>query len=222
MYGLKQFGRMRRRRFNKRYPRTGYALKKFGQYTGLQKQVNILKSLINVEKKYVDTNQDQNIDNTWSVIPISLMGEGNDSTQRNGRKVKADSVYLNGQITIDPDATKTTFRCVILIDKGQDGTGVTSADVFQVDNDLQSPLNKQNAGQRFVILYDRFVDLSINGVETKTIRVFRKLNHHVNYLGTGATQSDEGPGNMFMLLLSNEPTEAPLFHYYVRFNYIDN
>ena len=210
------FGKRNRRRWARRVN----TYKKAGSQ--LYKDVRYLKSLVNVEKKFRDLNQDINVTNTATVIPVSLMPQGDDWDQRNGRRVKAYSFWLQAQVTIDPSATKTNFRIVVFIDKNPDGESVTSAELFQVSNDLQSPLNKANAGSRFKILCNRFIDLSINGVETRTIKIWRKLNHHVNYLGTGETNGDMGPGNMYMYVISNEPTAAPLFHYYSRFSYIDN
>jgi len=178
--------------------------------------------LVNSEKKFHDTNQDTSISNTSTIVPISLMDQGDDWNQRNGRRVKAQSVYLNGQITINPSATRTNFRCVIFWDRNPNGANVTASALMAVADDLQSPLNKSNAGSRFVVIYDRYFDLSINGVETRTVRVYRKLYHHVNYLGPGDTTGNLGPGNIFMLLLSNEATNTPVFHYYIRFSYTDN
>lgn len=211
-----------------RYPRTRKFVgkKRYDNYARgvgqLKKDVRMIKDTINVEKKYLDVNQDTNITNTGTVVPISLMGQGDDVSERNGRRIKAYSEFLRGQITIDPSATKTTFRYIIVRDNNPNGANISFTDVLEGGTDLQSPLKKQNAGMRFKVLCDRTVDLSINGVETKSVYFFRRLYEHVNFLGTGSTAGNLGPGAYFLMLLSNEPTAAPLFHYWNRFSYVDN
>lgn len=223
VYGLRSFANKRRRRFDRKYPYSGAALNSLGKMTGMQKQINVIKSLINVEKKVLDTNADPTPSNTASIVTLSNVAQGDDYNQRNGRKIKADSIYLNGQVRIENTAAKeTVLRVIIFIDSESDGETPTAAELLQDGTDLQSPLNYAYAGTRFKVLMDRYLLVSSNGPQNKAIKFYRKLGHHVSYLGTGATSGNMGTGNIYMLLMSNEPTNTPTFSYWARFRFIDN
>ena len=195
------------------YGRAGYQL---------YKDVKMLKGLVNTEVKVNDINQDITVSSTMTVIPLSLVPEGTDYNERTGRKVRAKSIYLNAQVRINSSATATTFRYILFWDKDSDGESVTSAELLQVANDLQSPLNYATAGSRFKILRDGNVDLSIDGQRVKTIKCFRRMGQHLTFLGDGSTTGSLGSGQVYMALISNETTNVPDFNYYTRFRFIDN
>ena len=114
--------------------------------------VNKVRKLINAEKKVLDINQDTTASSTQTIVPLSLVPLGDDYNQRTGRKVLSQSIYLNSQVKMNSSATATTFRVILFWDKDSDGENVTSAELLQVANDLQSPLNFTYAGSRFKIL----------------------------------------------------------------------
>ena len=150
------------------------------------------------------------------------MAQGDDYNQRNGRKIKAQSIFLNGQVKINSSASETTMRVIIFWDKDSDGETATASELLQDGGDLQSPLNYANAGSRFKVIYDRNFSLSSNGPQIKNVYCYRRLYHHITYLGTGSTSGNNGTGTLFMLLMSNEPTNTPTFNYWARFRYTDN
>jgi len=214
--------------YRPKYPRVARIVGK-GRYKNyskglgqLRKDVGILKSLVNTEIKVKDINQDTIASSTMTIVPLSLVPEGTDYNERTGRKVRAKSIFLRSQVRINSSATATTFRCILFWDKDSDGENVTSAELLQVADDLQSPLNYATAGSRFKILADRTVDLSIDGMRVKSIYCFRKMFQHVTYLGDGASTGSLGSGQVYMAFMSNETTNVPDFNYYTRFRFIDN
>jgi len=96
-----------------------------------------------------------------TAILLNGIAEGDDNTERNGRKVNIVSVDCkilhNGAAVSQP----TTVRTVLIWDNNSQGVAPLTGDIFTnlSSNWLNAPFNVDNEN-RFTILYDRRIMLS--------------------------------------------------------------
>ncbi len=88
--------------------------------------------------------------------------QGLDYNQRVGDSIKLQRLTVRGRVNINPAATNSLVRIMVVRDLAQNGTAPVSGDVLQVSGSVGAPLsnvlwiNKD----RFSILYDELFALS--------------------------------------------------------------
>lgn len=190
------------------------------------KQIKYIKRELAPEKKVLDIDSDIFIDNTdWYIIPTSLMAEGTEYNTRIGRKIRAKSIFIRGQFRMNQGATATTCRMIIFYDKASNGSVPQASAVMQDVRDLQSPLDVDNSGTRFIVLKDKTVDLSINGDQVKSFYVYKKLKHLITFNGSSNTSSELTTGHVYVMFLCNETSASDKrasVNFWSRFTFTDS
>lgn len=185
----------------------------------------VVKKYVNTEYKHHDVTQSgTGVDTTGAIIPMTLIAQGDDFEDRNGRQIKIISMTGNMNVTQNSSATNTQLRAILFIDKEQNGTIplVSGVDDGVLDSANVYSLRNMNQTRRFVTLFDKIFSLSATGSTNSTIRRYKKLMLKVRYDGTAASQANQKENNIYLLLLSNEATNTPTVKYQFRFRYIDN
>lgn len=188
---------------------------------GLLKTVGTIASLVNSEANFHDvTNSNVVVAPTGSVIPLSQTSQGDDYNNRTGRSILGKDIFARYLIKrSDADAS---VRVIIFVDKDQQGTDPTPGDVLQSATML-SPLNKNYAGSRFVILEERCYSLSAGGMTEVCDKIYIPYSNHIKYKGTQANENDQASGNVFMLVIGSALVgSAPTIDYYNRIQFYDN
>lgn len=190
----------------------------------------MLKSLINVETKFIDTSLGGVLmpSATPSIIPLTLCSTGTNDETRNGNFIKAKSnslkftLAINSTTPLDADC-----RIMIVLDKVSNGTVPLATDILDNLGGLTPTLahyNGDNAGSRFVILYDKRFQLDTVNRRLIDGSTYLKLNHHVKFDGNGSVIADATTGHMYLVYMSNIGAVAsqPSISYSNRFYFIDN
>lgn len=190
----------------------------------------MLKSLINVETKFIDTSLGGVLmpSATPSIIPLTLCSTGTNDETRNGNSIKAKSnslkftLAINSTTPLDADC-----RIMIVLDKVSNGTVPLATDILDNLGGLTPTLahyNGDNAGSRFVILYDKRFQLDTVNRRLIDGSTYLKLNHHVKFDGNGSVIADATTGHMYLVYMSNIGAVAsqPSISYSNRFYFIDN
>lgn len=189
----------------------------------LWKDVKWLKSVINVEKKVLDTALlNQVILNTGQVVWMSTITTGTAYNQRTGMVVKASNISLRMNLTYNSAGTDNQQLRVVLIYNKSLTQGVTPAigDILQNINTPLSPYNLDNVGD-YVVLYDHKYDLDSQRPQ-KQCNVYRKLHHHIRWDVSGDAIADTETGHIFLFLLSDQAANGPSVDIYSRLRYVDN
>lgn len=189
-------------------------------YTAL-KIAQGVSSLVNAELKYHDQSMLNTPDDSGTVDFLSGIPEGDDNTQRNGRSIRAKSIYLTGSVAQNASATETIVRIIVFRDKSGAGTPPIVLDVLSV-TDVTSPLNVDTAGNRFQILSDQRFQFSNSGSKIAWIKRYIPLNFHINYLYTDGTPGSCGTNAIYVIMISNETTNPPGVELNARIQFIDN
>ena len=220
-------------RYGRRYTATksaytrGYATyKKFANnsYNVANKALtlaNKVKRLINVEFKTHDIANTFAVSSAGVINTLSFIDQGSDDNERDGNKIRAKSFLFRAYGEHDSAGEPAQLiRVIIFRDNMQRGAVPAVTDVLETANVL-SPLNKDGDG-RFTVLHDRMITVTSDKSQAFT-KKYRAIDFHLNYTGTTGIAANMGPGNIYLLAVSNEPSaNYPDLVFNFRLRYIDN
>ncbi len=180
----------------------------------LQKQVNKNSRILNRrEMGRLRVTMDSTPDTTAVVQNISFIQTGDDVSQRQGRKIHAESISVSGSIRKAATSTGDTVRLLIFRDNLGTTTAPTLTDLFSDEDDFfnnKHRLINEQPMKRFSILWDKYIILneSFDGEITQaSFKFSKKLNFPILY--TGAANTDEGKNSLWLLTGSNEASLVP-------------
>lgn len=188
----------------KKYRKKGSGV---GGYATASKALTLAKrvySMVDPERKYIDTDISQTIDSTGFVQCLVQLGQGDTAEQRTGNSIKLESLVFKGALSFDTGTTSnnTFFRLIVLIDTSHQGVAPAITDVLD-SSSTTSLLNLNNRG-RFVILYDKLFTLNDYRL-SRQFQYYKKLNLHVRYSGTTNTVASVGKNAIYMIGFSTIP-----------------
>lgn len=219
-YGRRNYNR-RRGRFRSRKP---WYKKKYSAMEVASKAWSAakwLKSMVNVERKVLQTTNNTSISTVPAVTHLSAIPQGDTQSQREGNSVKAIYLGIRSTITCNISATSGSFnRIVVVLDTQQVGdTSPSWSDVF-TSPDARSFLNPNTLG-RFKILYDKVHNLTLGGnYENKYVEINIPLQHHLRYNGTAS--SDIQKGGLYYMVVGDQGTNTTTHNMNSRLRYVDN
>lgn len=193
------------------------------QLVKLARDVYLLKKLINVEYKSLRTAWTADPSTTGAVLSLSALAQGDDFSDRQGRKIKLFSIRHTGRVSLHASATNTFGRFAVIRDNLGSTTAPTIADVYGSAANFLGNISKDDDPQtnaRFSILYDKWWTLNSATQENLEISSYRKIGSHITYTGVAAT--DEGKGNLYLMSVSSEATNDPSVLVVTTIKFIDN
>lgn len=209
----------RRRKFNKKYPRISKYSGILGKVTGLNREVNFIKGIVNAERHFTDVDAGASPDTGGTVILISPIGNGTDNNQRIGLSVLGNYLRIEGSWKLNPEGTNpTVMRTIIFCDTSNQGVTPDPSDLLEIV-DVNGPKNVINQ-KRFSVLRDIKVGLSPNGNEVVNKKIYIKTRWHVKFSGDLSTDTKEN--NIYILHISDQTTNLPTVSMYTRFAFYDN
>ena len=183
-----------------------------------------VKKLLNVEFRHHEAEVTINPSTSGLVSNLSLVAQGDASTQREGNSFRAKSLTLRGTDTANSSATSpTVVRHIIFQDLQQQGTAPTPSNVLKALN-VNSNLNIVDFPKRFKVLRDWTTDLSTvsAGRGNQSYKYHIKLDSVLKYDGPGGTAAEQRYGQLYHLTLSNQSTNTPTCSLYHRLRFVDN
>jgi len=171
------------------------------------------------ELKYIDTYiSELFLDGAAPVVPLNLVAEGDDNTNRNGRLINCISLEVRGTITSTTGGSTgvedNVVRCVLVWDNAPNGAAlVTAADIFTVISPSIVPTSESlplvDRSSRFSILSDDSIALGFvvsGAVSSPTSAAYHKyirLNAATKFSGTGALITAIQNGAVYMVFMSD-------------------
>lgn len=205
-------GTYRRRGRGRRYTRraTTSSSTNWGQLARkAYSTAKFVASIVNAEKKFYDTNVAlTNIDNLgFQIFALSLMVQGDDENQRNGRSIKGQSLVVRLLAQLQSAADSSLFRVVIIRDKAASTSiAPTASDIFQTTSSNIAPISPRNlltgAAERYDIVWDKCYQMDTNNNTIQKVMKNIPLNSHIHYTGTSNTAADAGNGNLYVMFVS--------------------
>lgn len=187
----------------------------------LYRQVRALAELINVERKVAESSFSGSVNTSGNLVLLNGLTLGDTKYTRDGQSIKMNSILMRWTASLNASATRTTMRVIIFVDKQANAAAPTIANVLDSVS-TYSPMNL-DYGSRFRIMYDRFLTLDDVNTAFRHGKVFKKLNFHCKYdTSNNGDITDITTNSVYLLLLSNEPTNTPSFAMDCRMRFIDN
>lgn len=198
-------------------------MKRWTSFKTLANNVMWLKRLVNVEIKKYDANvAAASVPSTGTVYPLHEIAQGDTDQQRNGLSIKPLTILIKYTCLNNATAVTTNTRVLLVKDLQQVAdTNPAVGDILDgsVAPLYQAPLNNASVG-RFKILKDFNIILDNARSNRKDGKIFAKLFGHIRYNGVNAT--DIQKNGYYLVLVSDQPTNAPLFLFNERLSYADN
>ncbi len=175
------------------------------------KDIKTLKQMVKTSNKIFDKTIISVVTDSATVVNLSDISQGDDQDNREGNRIRLLHLLMRYSVQSNAASNVSALRVMILIDNEQDGVLPTPTQVLQVAGDYLSPLNRTSFG-RFKVLYDRVHNVNI-GTNNEFInaKVFKKLNKNCFYEAASGADTSSRKGNIYLMLLSNEPTNGPTF-----------
>jgi hypothetical protein len=190
--------------------------------------LNEIRKLINIETKFVDTVSGLAAATQSGVVTcVSQLAQGLTSTDRVGDSIRLQHIEVRGTIIINAAATNTTVRVLVFRDLDGYGTAPTGADVLENVGGTVAPNSpyRFNRRERFSILYDEMFQVqSILAQGTSSAAFYYSSAHegHVKYLAATASAAANGKGSVYVMAISEEPTNTPTYDFYSRILFTDD
>lgn len=158
--------------------------------------------------------------NTGTVLHLTATSQGDTDSGRTGNSIFVRNLLLNLNIQTNLSNLNNQFLRLILFQDTQQIADTTPSTTDLLAGSFpNSPLNQANAG-RFKILKNWEFSLTTGVNNTRVIKKYFKLWHHVRY-NAGAT-TDIQKGGLYLLALSDQATNPPVMGYYAKIGYHDN
>ncbi len=185
-----------------------------------------IKASLNVEYKnhdlaFVNT---AIVDGVGNIVQLSNIPQGDTGESRDGSNVKITSIYIKGIFVLNPSATTSQYRILLIEDKQTNQAIYATADVLTTvvnKHSIVSPLNLDNQF-RFKVLYDKMFDLSITGRQSRTFKIYKKVNRRLRFDGSVPDITDLRSSSYSLLLIGSEATNAPTCLFESRLRFVDN
>lgn len=175
--------------------------------------------MINSEQKKRITTNSITPTASGSILNLCQIAQGDDEDNRTGNRVLLHSIYFKAVATIHASATDTYVRVIFFVDKQNDGSAPTVADVLELASVLGF-LNPDNT-ERFGIIKDDVYHLSQDQGKSGTyMKQYIDCNFHVDFDGTA--EGDTNTNCVYMLVISTEATNTPTFTYNFFKKWYDN
>lgn len=190
------------------------------------RSLRLVRSMINVEKHYADVGSNTAITSTGATFShlCNGIGTGDDFNSRTGRSILSKSLQVKYSLNIHASAVNTWVHWAIVVDKNPDSATACSHDaVYGASSTYLSMIDRANEGDRFVILrqYDTKLDNKASPTVVGTDYIDLS-NIHCLYDGTGATIASIEKNAIFVVAVSNEPTNTPTLTLNTRYSWFDN
>ncbi len=182
-------------------------------------------SLLNAEAKHVDFQNSATITTTPVLYFFSGIAQGDSVSARDGNSVKLKGGLLKLCLTISTAATATTVRLLVVCDTRNPGSAPTASTIYDTSVvRANGNINVDSEPNRFVVLYDHLVSLDTASrrqfILDLALEALRDM--HLTFSGTDATISSVRGPAMYIVMQSNEATNAPAYDISTRLWYVDN
>lgn len=210
--------RYRRKRrvawYNKRYSAKGLALKAL-------KNIHYIKGLVNAERHYVvSTVTNDNITSAGTLTHLSNIAQGDTQGTRTGNSILARSLFGRIGLEMNPTATVSRIRILIVCDNQQIAdTSPSATDVLLTASTLSS-LDTATYPNRFKVLKDMLITLDDAKMMGSSFKINIPMYKHIKY--NGANSTDIAKNGIYILYISSESVNYPTISYNLKLGYYDN
>jgi len=181
--------------------------------------------MLDPERKAVDTVFLNEIPfvGSQTIIPLNVIGAGNDIDQRQGRQALFVSVLIRMTAVINMSEVSTTLRWFLLLDKMPDQNPISSATVLQDSAiPILSAMNLNNNKRIRVLRTGRIIMRAAPEFPVKEFKLFRPLRFTTRYTSNAVTLANLTSNVLYFCVFSDAPSglTAPAVRVYSRLRFV--
>ena len=186
------------------------------------KTASALKSIINSEMLYNYDYSNYNPTSSGGVTSMVAISQGDGNLGvRTGNSILVKKIQYRYALSKHPTPTFDSVRIMMFVDNRQVAdTAPAVTDVLNSANSKALLNIDAEASNRFTILYDQLHLLSSIGDNYRQDAGYIPLNHHVKF--NGAATTDIHKGGIYLLYISDQPTNTPVLSLAFKVCYYDN
>ncbi len=183
------------------------------------------KILSNQEKKKIENADSTNMASTPTIIPLTLVGQGDGGAEREGNSIILKSI--SGKIGLrmnTAQASGNLSRLMLVFDSQVNNAQFTAGELLQdttIGDNIVSALNLDGS-QRFKVLWNKVVAMSPQGIESAYRTFFKKLNIKARYSGTSANISGVESKGLFFVFMDDNSGNQNVITYNLRIRFADS
>lgn len=155
------------------------------------------------------------VTSTPSITMLSDIAQGDTSITREGDIIYLQSISFKALVRNNPNiGIAQNVRIILFFDTQQHGTAPTALNVLSstlINHSLIAHRARIPKG-RIQIIFDTVLSPTptyFGNTESKYCNYYKRFKgRKIYYLGSGAGESDQGKGNLYMLLLSDKNTSS--------------
>lgn len=183
--------------------------------------VRLLKELVNVEKKFIDSATSGTITTTPVVTLLTGVAQGNDYNNRNGDSIKLHGLSIKYYDAKSSAAAESIFgRLLIVLDK--DSRQATPAYTDVMTSVSPAAHTNVDGHDRFVILADHMFTESEEERRAQVWEKYIPLDIHAKYNSTGDTVTSCAQNHIYAMFVTDQPTNGSAFVLNWRVSFYDN
>lgn len=176
-----------------------------GGFWGPQRRAGELKAVDTAPGNYACSS-------TPNISLINGVATGTDYTERIGRKIMLKSLFIRGyMLPADNTSGPSLSRLLVVYDSQTNGTAPTITDILKT-SDVRAQLNLDNR-DRFKIIFDKQYVVAVvdntatqaiaSGPTVHNVKLYKRLNHEVQFSGTTAAVGSIATGSVYLVLLND-------------------
>lgn len=197
-------------------------VKKEGKAAKALRKVNKLNRMLKPEIKYgTIPHNSQTVSSTGTTEGhLTGIAQGDTAQTRDGNQIHVISAEVRGHVYADAASSGVSvIRLILVRDKQQVAdTNASFTNVFGTSNVDVLPYHARI--ERFQILRDQTFTLPVTGERVKSFHWKVKLNLPVHY--NDIANTDIQKNGVYLMAVSNEPTNMPVLYYTSRIKFYDN
>lgn len=192
----------------------------------LAKDVAVLQSLINVEKKFIDTTATYAMDTassaTQTLTLLNGLAQGDGSTNRDGNSIKMTSLEVDGYVSLNSLQTNDYIRVAIVMDMQANAAAPVFTDIYESSVPVSLAKRNKNTVDRFIVLKEWDFTLTTAGKAIQKFEAFKKMQQHVKFNGTGATIASLYTGAIYLVANGSVGSNTSSITFNSRIRFVDN
>jgi len=184
--------------------------------------LNEIRKFINIETKFLDSNNNDTANQAGTVSYLSGMAQGTDLNNRVGDSIRIQSIWLAGTCSVVTN--NSSLRVLIVKDNENGGAAPAGSDILQNAGGAGAAVAAYNYinKDRFTIIFDELLVLNTVSPPTDVLKFESSHNFHIKYRGTGATAASAAEGSLWMATFTDLAATQPTLRYTCRITYTDD
>lgn len=182
-----------------------------------------IQGFVNTEIKKVDITYSVSPSaSTGSICLINGIPQGDATDERNGNSVRSKYINIKGKVNLHASAANTSVRVMLVLDKEARLASMTTTQLLLPVTNLG--FRNTNNLTRFVVLKDFNMNVSSLERKEKYFSFYKKLSFRPRFEkdDAGGTIASIQNNALYIVLISDEATNAPTVAFQARYGYIDN